>query len=194
MSLQGALFSCRFDAQLAQPRNLPTAATTYVNGVAQPKGNQVQPATPDPFADLYPPQLTASPSQPQFDLYISGRLTLLRTPSGTCGEWLNAPPCPIWHRRLDVNAFLWLRDAVRRTIESGKLSEEFADAESRLDQIAAIGITNGAFTADEISKQCTAPEWYSFNAGLPTWADEIEPDFLPPSRRNSKAALTTAKR
>ena len=141
--------------------------------------------TADPFAALYS-------AGPQSHLYISGRLTLLRIPIGACGEWISVEST--WHRRLDANAFLWLRAAVRRTVEAGKLSEEFADAESRLDQIAAIGITNGAFTADEISKQCTAPEWYSFNAGLPTWADEIEPDFLPPVRRNDNAALTTAKR
>lgn len=139
----------------------------------------------DPFAALY----SAGPAS---SLYISGRLTLLRIPSGVCGEWISVEST--WHRRLDAHAFLWLRTAVRRTVEAGKLSAEFADAESRLDQIAAIGITNGAFTADEISKHCTAPEWYSFNAGLPTWADEIEPDFLPPVRRNDKAALTTAKR
>ena len=151
----------------------------------------MQSVAEDPFAELYEPSL------PQTHLYISGRLTLLRIPAGVCGEWTSLnfiTSQSSWHRRLDANAFLWLRAAVRRTVEAGKLSEEFADAESRLDQIAAIGITNGAFTADEISQHCAAPEWYSFNAGLPTWADEIEPDFLPPSRRNSKAALTTAKR
>jgi len=143
----------------------------------------------DPFAVLYSP--------PQTQLYISGRLTLLRIPAGVCGEWTNLSfitSHATWHRRLDANAFLWLRAAARRTVEAGKLSAEFADAESRLEQIATIGITDGAFTADEISQHCTAPEWYSFNAGLPTWADEIEPDFLPPVRRNDKAALTTAKR
>jgi len=146
--------------------------------------------TSDPFESLYQPSCSTQ-------LYISGRLTLLRIPVGVCGEWTSLnfiTSQSSWHRRLDANAFLWLRAAVRRTVEAGKLSAEFADAESRLEQIAAIGITDGAFTADEISKHCTAPEWYSFNAGLPTWADEIEPDFLPPVRRNDKAALTTAKR
>lgn len=146
--------------------------------------------TSDPFESLYQ---TSRPTQ----IYISGRLTLLRIPVGVCGEWTNLAFLTnhnTWHRRLDAHAFLWLRAAVRRTIESGKLSAEFSDAESRLEQIAAIAIADGAFTADEISQHCTAPEWYSFNAGLPTWADEIEPDFLPPVRRNDKAALTTAKR
>lgn len=125
--------------------------------------------TADPFAALY----YAGPST---QLYISGRLTLLRIPAGVCGEWTSLnfiTSQSSWHRRLDANAFLWLRSAVRRTIESGKLSAEFADAESRLEQIAAIGITDGAFTADDIASHCTAPEWYSFNAGLPIWADEI---------------------
>ena len=118
----------------------------------------------DPFAALHS-------AGPQTQLYISGRLTLLRIPAGVCGEWVSVES--IWHRRLDVNAFLWLRSAVRRTIEAGKLSAEFTDAESRLEQIAAIGVTDGAFTADEIASHCTAPEWYSFNSGLPRWADEI---------------------
>jgi hypothetical protein len=42
-----------------------------------------------------------------------------------------------------------------------------------MERIAEIGINNGAFTADEIASHCTAPEWYSFNSGLPRWADEI---------------------
>jgi hypothetical protein len=143
--------------------------------------------TDDPFAVLY--------STPKTQLYISGRLTLLRIPVGVCGEWtsLNFTSQSSWHRRLDANAFLWLRAAVRRTIEAGKLSAEFADAESRLEQIAAIGIADGAFTADEIASHCTAPEWYSFNTGLPTWADEIEPDFLPPVKTKRNAALTEAR-
>ena len=75
---------------------------------------------PDPFAELDFPA-PAKTSQ----LYISGRLTLLRIPTGVCGEWT-----PInflttessWHRKLDANAFLCLRAAVRRTIEAGKPS------------------------------------------------------------------------
>jgi len=142
----------------------------------------------DPFAVLY--------STPKTQLYISGRLTLLRIPAGVCGEWTSLnfiTSQSSWHRRLDANAFLWLRAAVLRTIEAGKLSAEFADAESRLEQIAAIGIADGAFTADDIASHCTAPEWYSFNAGLPTWADEIEPDFLPPVKTKSNAALTVGR-
>ena len=126
-------------------------------------------------------------------LYISGRLTLLRIPAGVCGEWTNLAfltTHATWHRRLDANAFLWLRSAVRRTIEAGKLAPEFSDDELRLDQIAAIAIADGTLTADDIATHRTAPEWYSFNAGLPTWADEIGPDFLPPVRRNPKPALT----
>lgn len=129
--------------------------------------------TSDPFESLYQPTCSTQ-------LYISGRLTLLRIPVGVCGEWTSLgfiTSHSTWHRRLDANAFLWLRAAVRRTIEAGKLSPEFSDAESRLDQIAAIGITSGVFTADEISQHCTAPEWYSFNDWLPMWADEIDSLF-----------------
>ncbi len=139
--------------------------------------------TADPFAALYS-------TGPQSQLYISGRLTLLRAPFGTCGPWLSAPPCPIWHRLLDANSFLWLRESVRRTIERGRLSPEFADAESRLDQIAAIGIEHGSFTVDEIATHHTAPEWFQFNTGLPSWADDCGSDFLPHVPKKRKAALT----
>lgn len=167
------------------------AARTYGNTLALQKENHVQPVAEDPFAVLYEPQ-------PQSHIYISGRLTLLRVPAWlNPGLWIQFPSHPTnsaWHRRLDSNSFLWLRSAVNHAMDSGKIAPGFEDAPAIMEQIAAIGITEGAFTADEISKHCTAPEWYSFNDGLPTWADEIEPDFLPPVRRNDKAALTTAKR
>lgn len=129
--------------------------------------------TADPFAALYS-------AGPKTQLYISGRLTLLRIPVGVCGEWTSLnfiTSQSSWHRRLDANAFMWLRAAVRRTVEAGKLSPEFADAESRLDWIAETAIKQGAFTADEITSHCTAPEWYAFNSGLPVWADEIDSLF-----------------
>jgi hypothetical protein len=95
---------------------------------------------------------------------------------------------------LDANAFLWLRAAVRRTIKAGKLSPEFADAESRIDEIAAIAIEHGAFTAADIAPHRTAPDCYQFIAGLPSWADEIGPDFLPHVPKKRKLALTTQVR
>ena len=149
----------------------------------------MQPVTVDPFAALCEPQAaTAEPSRPQTQLYISGRLTLLRIPAGVCGEWISIES--IWHRRLDANAFLWLRSAVNRAVESGKIAAGFEDAQQTLEHIAAIAIADGTFTADDIATHSTAPEWFAFNAGLPTWADEIGPDFLPPVRRNTKPALT----
>jgi len=67
----------------------------------------MQPITLDPFAELHEPQAaTAEQSRQQSQLYISGRLTLLRAPSGTCGPWLKAPPHDTWHRLLDANSFL----------------------------------------------------------------------------------------
>jgi len=139
--------------------------------------------TSDPFESLYQ---TSCSTQ----LYISGRLTLLRAPSGTCGPWLNAPPCPVWHRLLDANSFLWLRTAVNRAIDSGKIAPGFEDAQQTLEHIASIGIEYGSFTADEIASHQVAPEWFQFNAGLPSWADDIGPDFLPHVPKKRKAALT----
>jgi len=143
--------------------------------------------TSDPFESLYQ---TSCSTQ----LYISGRLTLLRAPSGTCGTWLNAPPCPIWHRLLDAHTFLWLRTAVNRAIESGKIAPGFEDAQQTLEHIAAVGIEHGSFTADEISTHRAAPEWFQFNAGLPSWADDCGPDFLPHVPKRRKAALTIQAR
>lgn len=103
-------------------------------------------------------------SESASSLYISGRLTVLAAPSGLCGEWTrhSSPALPhhdSWHRRLTADAFLWLRVAVRKAIESGNLAAE-------------LGITHGCFTADEIAEHCRAPEWFSFNSGLPHWADD----------------------
>lgn len=134
--------------------------------------------TSDPFESLYQPACLTH-------LYISGRLTLLRVPSWLSpGLWIRFPDHvthSAWHRRLDAHGFLWLRAAVRAAIESGKLSAEFSDAESQLEQIAAIGIREGVFAADEIASHYTAPEWYSFSSGLPTWADDADLDPLPPA-------------
>jgi len=128
--------------------------------------------TDDPFASLFLPA-THQTSQ----LYISGRLTLLRVPPGTCGEWLCyafLTPTPTWHRRLDANAYLWLRNRVQSAIESGKLSSDFHDALATLSWIAEIGIAHGAFTAEEIGPCCRASEIWEFNAGLPHWADSAD--------------------
>lgn len=135
----------------------------------------------DPFESL-------TKSTQTYELYISGRLTVLAVPSGLCGEWTrhsfpSLPHHDSWHRRLTADAFLWLRSAVRKAIESGNLSSEFKDATQRLEHIAELGITHGCFTADEIAEHCRAPEWFSFNSGLPAWADEITMDYLPPTRR-----------
>jgi hypothetical protein len=102
----------------------------------------------DPFAALYS-------TGPVSSLYISGRLTLLRIPVGVCGEWTSLnfiTSHSTWHRRLDANAFLWLRAAARRTIEAGKLATEFSDAEQCLDQIAAIAIADGAHSPPTTSR------------------------------------------
>lgn len=118
----------------------------------------------DPFAALYP-------AVPQSQIYISGRLQLLRMPSGVAGEWFSINDT--WYRRLTPAAFLWLRNAVNRAIESGRLSGEFQGAAETLRQIAAIGIDHGAFQPDEIAEGCTAPDCFSFSDGLPHWAEEF---------------------
>lgn len=126
--------------------------------------SETSPVTDDPFAAV------------SYEIHISGRLTLLRTPRGTCGEWTCAEfltTHPGWHRRLTAHAFLWLRDAVHRAIESGNLSSEFADALQRLEWIRSVGIEYGAFTPDDVAEHQHAPERYAFNSGLPHWADEI---------------------
>ena len=131
--------------------------------------------TTDPFESLYQ---NSNITQ----IYISGRLTLLRVPEWlNPGEWIRFSEHPThsaWHRRLTSQAFLWLRSAVNRAMESGNVAQGFEDAPQALDRIAEIGIETGAFTADKIAPGLSAPEWFRFNSGLPAWADEIGPYFL----------------
>lgn len=127
------------------------------------------------------------------EIYVSGRLTLFAVPRGVCSEWtmpghLSSHAC--WHRRMDSLAFLWLRGAVQSAIASGKLASEFHDALDRLEWIREVGIQHGSFTDDEVADGLQAPAWYSFTAGLPHWADDIGPDFLPPQRKQAEATLT----
>lgn len=141
----------------------------------------------DPFAALYS-------TGPSSSLYISGRLTLLRVPAWlNPGLWIQFPSHPThsaWHRRLDANSFLWLRSAVNQAIDSGKIATGFEDAPAIMEHIAAIGIEAAAFTADDIATHCRATEWFAFNTGLPSWADEIDFNFLPASQQITKPALT----
>ncbi len=60
--------------------------------------------------------------------------------------------------------------------------QHMQSALSQMEHIAAIGIEAAAFTADDIATHCRAPEWFAFNAGLPTWTDEIDFNFLPASQ------------
>ena len=139
--------------------------------------------TSDPFESLL--QITIATH-----IYISGRLTLLKIPEWmNTGDWIqftDHPTHPAWHRRLDAHAFLWLRAAVQRAIESGKIAQGFEDAPQVIEQIADIGINAGVFTAGEIDLQKASPEWFSFNSGLPAWADDIGPNFLPPQKQNDR--------
>ncbi len=132
--------------------------------------------TSDPFESLYQNSGTSQ-------LYISGRLTLLRVPSWlNPGEWIRFPDHPThsaWHRRLTAHAFLWLRSAVNRVVIAGNVAQGFEDAPQTIERIAAIGVEAGALTIDDIGPHETAPEWFSFNAGLPVWADDIGFEFPP---------------
>lgn len=133
----------------------------------------------DPFATI---NLPATHQNSQ--LYISGHLSLLQIPFGVCGEWFSLNG--IWHRRMDANAFLWLRAAVHHAIQSGTLPTDFPDATGRLQSIAAIGITRGAFTVDEIADHCEPPGWYQFNDWQPRWADHVDGDFPPPAKNRQQ--------
>jgi hypothetical protein len=115
-----------------------------------------QEPTVDPFACL------------SHQIYISGQLTLIRTPARYCGDWLHIND--IWYCRLTACRFIWLRDAVKSAISSGKLSEDFTDALASLEWIADIGIRNGFFTPEEIADHVHAPDDWKWGAGIPMWA------------------------
>ena len=114
---------------------------------------------PDPFSCL------------DYHYFISGRLTLLKIPSGMAGEWLSVDE--VWHRRLTACAFLWLRDRVNDAISSGTLSDGFTDALTTLELIRVTGINNGVFTEDESSESSRPDPGFQFNAGIPHWADDL---------------------
>jgi hypothetical protein len=121
--------------------------------------------TADPFAELYE-------TAPQTHIYISGRLDVLRVAPNTAGLWIHVNDR--WYRRLDSHAFLWLRAAVDRAIESGKLAGEFLGAAETLQHIAAIGIDHGAFRADEIASHHQAPDDFRFSDDVPRWVEEFQ--------------------
>lgn len=124
----------------------------------------------DPFAGLsFPAAIQTS------HLYISGRLDLILINSEYVGDWIChafLTPDPVWYRRLDADAYLWLRDRVNAAIESGKLADNYQDALQRLEWIAECGVAHGAFTAEEVGEDCRPLDSFSFSSGLPRWADD----------------------
>lgn len=116
-------------------------------------------------------------------IYVSGRLTLFSCPSNYGGEWIKPAflsSHSSWHRVLDANSFLWLRDAVKKAIGSGRLPGEVQEVLARLEWVKAVGIEHGCFEPDEIADSCQTPAWFNFNSGLPSWADDC--DTMMPSR------------
>jgi len=121
--------------------------------------------TSDPFESLYQPTVLSQ-------IYISGRLDVLRVAPNIAGLWIHVNDR--WYRRLDSHVFLWLRAAVDRAIESGKLAGEFLGAAETLQHIAAIGIDHGAFRPDEIAEHHQAPDDFRFSDDVPRWVEEFQ--------------------
>ena len=115
--------------------------------------------TSDPFSTLY--------SQTH-QLHISGQLTLIRSPIGTCGEWVSVNN--VWHRVLNAAAFTYLRDRVKAAIESFGETEPLLEASCAISEIRRVGIDHGCLPDDIDTLQL--PQTYQFNSGLPKWADD----------------------
>jgi len=116
--------------------------------------------TLDPFASLY---------TQTHQLHISGQLTLVRSPTGTCGEWVSANN--IWHRVLTPESFAYLRDRVKAAIESSGETEALLEASCAISRIKQIGIDHECLPPDIDSFQ--TPQWFEFNSGRPDWADSL---------------------
>jgi len=104
-------------------------------------------------------------------IFVSANLTTIAVPSDpSWGVWLQMPHLtPSWHRRLDNQAYLWLRQAVRTATQSGKLAaESSAEAQARLRTIRDLGVECGQLTAAIVDDPFTTPasDW-QWATGLP---------------------------
>lgn len=112
----------------------------------------------DPFACL------------SHQIYVSPFLDLLRTPTGTCGDFVSIND--IWYCRLTACRFTWLRSSVNEAIRSNRLSEAFTDALVSLQWIKEIGVQYGCFNLDQVEDHVVALDSFRWWDGLPQWAEQ----------------------
>jgi hypothetical protein len=104
-------------------------------------------------------------------IFVSANLTTIAVPSDpSWGVWLQLPDIhPGWHRRLDDQAHLWLRHAIRTATQTGRLpAESSAEAQARLQIIRDLGVQHGQLTAAVVDDPFSTPasDW-QWAAGLP---------------------------
>lgn len=109
-------------------------------------------------------------------IYISGTLQTVKAYS--CGQWLHVNGH--WHRLLDTQTYLWIRDQVTTAIKSGRLAD---GAESALNSLAAIrdaGLESGQLTESGIGEHCRAASHFVWLENVPRWAEWVDENFEPP--------------
>lgn len=103
-------------------------------------------------------------------VYVGPMLTTISVPaSPVWGEWLQMPHIhPQFHRRLDDQAFLWLRQAVANAIRAGKLDPDSAEAaQTRLEAIHRLGRASGQLTPDTDNPFAEPLPGWRWDTGLP---------------------------
>lgn len=105
------------------------------------------------------------------EIFVSGFLQIAFFERNWTPGWFLA--FDVWYRRLDAAGFLWLRDRVNATIESGRLPEGFSDATERLSEIERIGIASGCFSPAQVGPFARMPSGFSWWDGCPRWVEDF---------------------
>jgi hypothetical protein len=119
------------------------------------------------FAPLASPVNSRQVQRPETTrraLYVTSRLDLLELPSHGFGLWVGLQD--VWYRKLDIPAFLWLRERLASVYAS---EDDVLEAQGKLEFIRETGIRLGTFTERQIDERLKAPRFFDWREGFPFW-------------------------
>lgn len=106
-------------------------------------------------------------------IYISGTLKTVKAYS--CGQWLHVNGQ--WHRLLDTQAYLWIRDQVTTAIKSGRLADGVESARNSLAAIRDAGLESGQLQESGIFETCRPASHFVWLDNVPRWAEWVDESF-----------------